>query len=101
LMIRVVKKISAMIFCCALLAAPAFAQETSPGSIPSPPAFTVPAGPPGQPLNVKAAVDAYLATVPADKRAHSDAYFEGGYWLILWVFVVAALGLWLVVNFRR
>jgi Zn-dependent protease with chaperone function len=99
-MIRVVKKISAMIFCCALLAAPAFAQETSPGSIPSPPAFTVPAGAAAQPLNVKAAVDAYLATVPADKRAHSDAYFEGGYWLVLWDFVVAALVMWLMLHFR-
>ncbi|HEY3663307.1 MAG TPA: M48 family metallopeptidase [Chthoniobacterales bacterium] len=31
-----------------------------------------------------AATRAWLATVPAEKRARSDAYFEGGYWLILW-----------------
>lgn len=37
-----------------------------------------------------AATDAYLASVPADKHARSDAYFEGGYWLILWDFLVAA-----------
>ena len=30
------------------------------------------------------ATRAWLDTVPADKRAKSDAYFEGGYWLILW-----------------
>jgi STE24 endopeptidase len=30
-----------------------------------------------------AATDAYLASVPAEARAKSDAYFEGGYWLIL------------------
>src|SRR6266852_7397085 len=30
---------------------------------------------------------AYLATMPADKKARSDAYFEGGYWLILWDFL--------------
>src|SRR5262244_4004537 len=29
------------------------------------------------------ATDAYLATIPADERARSDAYFEGGYWLQL------------------
>jgi STE24 endopeptidase len=28
--------------------------------------------------------------VPQDKREKSDAYFEGGYWLILWNYLVAA-----------
>jgi len=37
-----------------------------------------------------AATNAYLATVPADKRVRSDAYFEGGYWLILWDFLASA-----------
>ena len=37
-----------------------------------------------------AATQAWLATVPADQRAKSDAYFEGGYWLILWNFLLAA-----------
>jgi STE24 endopeptidase len=99
-MIRMVTTISAMIFCFALIAAPALTQETSPGSITSPPAFTVPAAASAQPFDVKAAVDGYLATVPADKRAHSDAYFEGGYWLILWDFVVAALVMRLMLHFR-
>jgi len=30
----------------------------------------------------------WLGTVPADKRAKSDAYFEGGYWLVLWNFLL-------------
>ncbi|HMG05966.1 MAG TPA: M48 family metalloprotease, partial [Chthoniobacterales bacterium] len=34
------------------------------------------------------ATRAWLDTVPADKRAKSDAYFEGGYWLILWNFLL-------------
>jgi len=38
-------------------------------------------------FDVKAAVDAYLAMMPADARARSDAYFEGGYWLLLWDFL--------------
>jgi STE24 endopeptidase len=42
------------------------------------------------PFDVKAATDAYLATVPSDKKARSDAYFEGGYWLILWDFLMVA-----------
>ncbi len=36
------------------------------------------------------ATRAWLNTVPADKRAKSDAYFEGGYWLILWNFLLSA-----------
>lgn len=43
----------------------------------------------------QAATEAYLAKVPPDVRARSDAYFEGGYWLLLWNFLygvgVAAL----------
>jgi STE24 endopeptidase len=31
-----------------------------------------------------------LNSVPQDKREKSDAYFEGGYWLILWNYLVAA-----------
>ena len=35
-----------------------------------------------------AATESYLAKIPADKRARSDAYFEGGYWLQLWDFLI-------------
>jgi len=41
-------------------------------------------------LDPAAATRAWLETVPAGKRAQSDAYFEGGYWLILWNFLVGA-----------
>ena len=34
-----------------------------------------------------AATDAYMAEIPADKMARSNAYFEGGYWLMLWDFL--------------
>jgi STE24 endopeptidase len=37
-----------------------------------------------EPFDAEAATDAYLAQVSAEDRASSDAYFEGGYWLILW-----------------
>jgi STE24 endopeptidase len=36
---------------------------------------------PGVKFDPTAATNAYLATLPADKRAASDAYFEGGYWI--------------------
>lgn len=35
-------------------------------------------------LDAERATRAYLDTVPADKRAASDKYFQGGYWLLLW-----------------
>jgi STE24 endopeptidase len=64
---------------------PAVAQDTAG----APPPIVVPA----QAVHVTdagAATRAWLDTVPADKRAKSDAYFEGGYWLILWNFLVSA-----------
>ena len=41
-------------------------------------------------LDPAAATQAWLNSVPQDKREKSDAYFEGGYWLILWNYLVAA-----------
>lgn len=41
-------------------------------------------------LDPVAATQAWLDSVPKDKREKSDAYFEGGYWLILWDYVAAA-----------
>jgi STE24 endopeptidase len=41
-------------------------------------------------LDPAAATRAWLESVPQDKREKSDAYFEGGYWLILWNYLVAA-----------
>jgi Zn-dependent protease with chaperone function len=40
-------------------------------------------------LDPAAATQAWLDSVPRDQRERSDAYFEGGYWLILWNFVLA------------
>ena len=52
------------------------------------------------PFDINSAVDAYLAKMPADRRAQSDAYFEGGYWLILWDFLVLVFVMWLLLHFR-
>jgi STE24 endopeptidase len=49
------------------------------------------------PIDPVAATRAYLAMLPPEAHAKSDAYFEGGYWLILWGFVVSsAVGLLLL-----
>ena len=36
------------------------------------------------------ATQVWLDSVPAERRAKSDAYFEGGYWLILWNYLLGA-----------
>jgi len=60
-------------------AAPAVVPATAP--------TTIPAAAQAVPLDPVAATDAYLATLDPAKRASSDAYFEGGYWLTLWGFL--------------
>lgn len=62
--------------------------------------FVVSAEPPKAPVvpeaakatanfNAQAATDAWLATMTGKEKLNSDAYFEGGYWLILWDFLYA------------
>ena len=69
--------------------------ETTP-----PPTLEIPAAARAGPnFDVKAATDAWLATVPADKKARSDSYFEGGYWLQLWDFLLfSAIMLFLLTD---
>ena len=42
---------------------------------------------PQAPFDPEAATEAYLAKLSPEQRARSDAYFEGGYWLLLWSFL--------------
>ena len=46
----------------------------------------------------EAATNAYLAQIPSAAKARSDAYFEGGYWLILWDFLYGAVVALLLLN---
>lgn len=46
-----------------------------------------------------AATEALLASVPPDALARSDAYFEGGYWLLLWGTLVSVAGAWALLHF--
>ena len=78
------------LFVAFALSAVVLRAQDSPSPSPSPaPKLEVPAAA----VNADdpaAATKAWLDTVPADKRARSDAYFEGGYWLILWEFLLGA-----------
>ena len=71
---------------CAMVCWPVLAQKApdlSNSQMPS--VLTVPeAAKVSDHFDVDAATNAYLAEIPASARARSDAYFEGGYWLILW-----------------
>jgi STE24 endopeptidase len=51
-------------------------------------------------FDVNTAVEAYLAKMPPARRAKSNAYFEGGYWLLLWDFLATALVMLLLLHFR-
>jgi STE24 endopeptidase len=51
-------------------------------------------------FDATAATNAYLAQIPADKTARSDAYFEGGYWMILWDFLYGVAVALLLLNLR-
>src|SRR5262249_37800470 len=44
----------------------------------------------GQKFAPAAATRAWLDSMPAEKRAKSDAYFEGTYWLLLWNFLLGS-----------
>ena len=60
---------------------------TSPTPLTNPVSLTNPGN---TSLDPAAATRSWLETVPAEKRAQSDAYFEGGYWILLWDFLVSA-----------
>ena len=47
-------------------------------------------------FDAEQAARAYLAKVPPEKKARSDAYFEGGYWLHLWEFLYGVAISWLL-----
>ena len=51
-------------------------------------------------FDAHAATAAYLATMTPAARARSDAYFEGGYWLVLWDFLFGLLLAWALLGWR-
>jgi STE24 endopeptidase len=86
-------------FCATFCATTALAQPPAANQMPS--VIQVPAEAQASPhFDAIAATNAYLAQIPADKTARSDAYFEGGYWLILWDFLYGVVVALLLLNLR-
>ena len=54
----------------------------------------------GPNFDVEKATQAYIETLSAEKRARSDAYFEGGYWLELWSFLYGLAAAWVFLRFK-
>src|SRR5260370_10321252 len=75
-----------VLLCCFASATLLAAPTTMPSVIHVPPAAQ-----PSAHFDAQAATDAYLAQIPPEARARSDAYFEGGYWLQLWDFLYGAV----------
>ena len=59
-----------------------------------------PAAQPSEHFNADAATEAYMAMIPPAATARSDAYFEGGYWLILWDFLYSSAICLLLLELR-
>lgn len=75
-----------LVFAFVLGSAPPVAWSQTPSPAPSvAPTPNIPAN-----ADPATATRLWLDTVPPEKRAKSDAYFEGGYWLILWNFLLGA-----------
>ncbi|HEY1145479.1 MAG TPA: M48 family peptidase, partial [Allosphingosinicella sp.] len=51
-----------------------------------------------QGFDVEAATQAYMNMVQGAARAKSDAYFEGGYWLLLWGTLVTVVSSWVMLR---
>jgi STE24 endopeptidase len=100
----VFRSILPFIFLVTGLASVAAAQKDSAGQLPGtamPTITSVPAGAQASAnFNADTATDAYMALIPPEAKARSDAYFEGGYWLTLWEFVSLAVAMLLLLQLR-
>ena len=90
-----IRRVSLAIVALALIAL------TSVCSMPSASAADAPSGAAASAhFDADAATAAYLATMTPSARARSDAYFEGGYWLVLWDFLFGLLLAWALLGWR-
>src|SRR5258708_2911435 len=92
---------SATALCCVILLCAVSVVAQPPATNQMPSVILVPPEAQATPhFDATAATDAYLAQIPADKTARSDAYFEGGYWMILWDFLYGIVVALLLLNLR-
>lgn len=94
-------KVATKILCLVAVLAGCVAIEAQPAIQPTVDITKVPAAArPSPQFNADAATDAYMAMMPSEAIARSNAYFEGGYWLILWDFLYASAISLLLLNMR-
>jgi STE24 endopeptidase len=72
----------------------------APDAAAAPSTSPAPAAAPNAHFDPDAATAAYLAQLSPAARAKSDAYFEGGYWLMLWDFLTGLAVAWLFLGTR-
>jgi STE24 endopeptidase len=58
------------------------------------------AAPQAAPFDADKATEDYLSRLSSEKRAKSDAYFEGGYWITLWSFLYGLGVSWILLATR-
>jgi hypothetical protein len=105
MILRPVLSASLLVFALCFLVVAVGGQEVpGPGAKPAtamPSVVQVPSeAQPSDHFDAVAATNAYLAQIPSDARSRSDAYFEGGYWLILWDFLYGAIVYILLLQLR-
>jgi len=87
--------------CCVILLCAVSVVAQPPATNQMPSVILVPPEAQASPhFDATVATNAYLAQIPADKTARSDAYFEGGYWMILWDFLYGVVVALLLLNLR-
>ncbi len=84
----------------AMLCCVAQAQVISGQSMPAAPAAATQAAPAAPRLDPVAATRAFIDRVQGEARKKSDAYSEGGYWLLLWDLLYGLAVAWLLLSRR-
>src|SRR5256884_4167602 len=94
-------KTPATALCCVILLCAVSVVAQPPATNQMPSVILLPPEAQASPhFDATVATNAYLAQIPADKTARSDAYFEGGYWMILWDFLYGIVVALLLLNLR-
>ncbi len=94
-------RLSREIFVWTLIGFAAISAGAQPAIQPAVDITKVPAAAqPSPQFDAEAATEAYMAMMPPEAVARSNAYFEGGYWLILWDFLYASAVSLLLLNLR-
>ena len=93
--------ISRKIFVWTLIAVGALSASAQPAVQPTVDITKVPAAAqPSPQFDADAATEAYMDMMPPAAVARSNAYFEGGYWLVLWDFFYGAAVCLILLNLR-